>query len=632
MVEAVGEAKLKHVLPRLVTAYEQGMLVPFTGAGTSYNACPLWDDFVQNLERLALQYTGPQPDAAMNTNGDADKIRRANDAVRTLKNHAPEAFAQHIRTALQIVKADAATSEFISPQTTPALTTTLAKVWWPLLLTTNYDDWFYHAYTGHNAEASGKDKRPLEVVGRGPQDCQKVLYSLEASRDSILWALQGFVGGQHPEGQKLSPDTTPWEKRLEEELVVGHQEYRRVTNNAQHFRRAFAQVFRNRSLLFVGTSLSEDYFLNLFGEVLETYGPNLVPHYAFVRKGDVDAKFMQERFGMIVVEFAEHAHINAALDEFAQRVNGAHSRVMRWDYSLKCEKQLGAAEDCTHFQVIRGRLPRLAKSETGAEAVAISAGGSVQDPWPGEVMWEHIKAMTGRAVTGYVSNKDLEAPASLKFVRHYKDAPVFLVVARAEGDHRDARTIARAVEELMQQAQQKKYTRIHCQLLAAGPGSDLPPRTALIEMTRGYAAWYRRQDADCARLPVLAIHLVAPDVLFDVATQRINILELLTAQDTRFWVQIVRDVDEPERFLMEMPGNTLVSSLLTRFHIPLKGWFTDVTPAPIKFPESLPTEDIAHAAGCTLDALGVFPGSVLSFSRTGKMAKGERALARHRIR
>jgi hypothetical protein len=35
---------------------------------------------------------------------------------------------------------------------------------------------------------------------------------------------------------------------LESQFVVGHDEYLRVTYREQHFRRAFAEVFRQRSL------------------------------------------------------------------------------------------------------------------------------------------------------------------------------------------------------------------------------------------------------------------------------------------------------------------------------------------------------------------------------------------------
>ena len=44
---------------------------------------------------------------------------------------------------------------------------------------------------------------------------------------------------------------------------MGHDEYRRVTYRDIHFRRAFAEVFRHRSLLFLGSGIRETYLQEL---------------------------------------------------------------------------------------------------------------------------------------------------------------------------------------------------------------------------------------------------------------------------------------------------------------------------------------------------------------------------------
>ena len=43
--------------------------------------------------------------------------------------------------------------------------------------------------------------------------------------------------------------------RMLDDLVLGHAEYRRVINAEIHFRRCFSEVFRQRSLLFLGHRL-----------------------------------------------------------------------------------------------------------------------------------------------------------------------------------------------------------------------------------------------------------------------------------------------------------------------------------------------------------------------------------------
>ena len=71
---------------------------------------------------------------------------------------------------------------------------------------------------------------------------------------------------------------------LAEQIVVGHQQYQLVMHREGAFRRAFSEVLRRRSLLFIGSGLQEDYLLNLFGEVQIMHGPGSLPHYALMRE------------------------------------------------------------------------------------------------------------------------------------------------------------------------------------------------------------------------------------------------------------------------------------------------------------------------------------------------------------
>ena len=128
----------------------------------------------------------------------------------------------------------------------------------------------------------------MQVLGRSQADCRDVLASLHSSRAPILWALQGYVGESvgsrvrqfrrasaiewskdNPLANLLNPAkrtaTNPspsasrlYESKLEQlrsQLVVGHEEYRRVAYTEPQFRRVFAEVFRARSLLFLGCSM-----------------------------------------------------------------------------------------------------------------------------------------------------------------------------------------------------------------------------------------------------------------------------------------------------------------------------------------------------------------------------------------
>ena len=122
------------------------------------------------------------------------------------------------------------------------------------------------------------------MLGRRLEDCYQVLRSLDEPSPPILWVLQGFLGGQTSQSDKIISDGKR-RRELTNQLVVGHQQYQRVINAEEHFRRAFAEVFRRRSLLFLGSGLLEDYLVNLFGEIIHYHGPGPHPHFALLGRG-----------------------------------------------------------------------------------------------------------------------------------------------------------------------------------------------------------------------------------------------------------------------------------------------------------------------------------------------------------
>jgi hypothetical protein len=291
------QLRFEDMLPLLVSAYERGRLVPFLGAGMSAPACAQWGELVANLERLAsVKPPGPVDATAAQPAGNL--TARADHAAAVLRNQgSTDEFWRKLRKALQ-------TSHpmEVSPQTRA-----LAKLDWPLVITTNYDDMFLTAAQ----ELATGDIRPLT---RHPWHCKEVMNSLAEPAGRYAWHIQGFLGGQIdpslvPEARRQQPESllrrVPYQ-RLLDDLVLGHGEYRRVTNLEPQFRRCFAEVFRQRSFLFLGSSLSEEYFLNLFGEILEIYGANPLPHFAFASRGKTDARFLLERMNIFVCEYDEH--------------------------------------------------------------------------------------------------------------------------------------------------------------------------------------------------------------------------------------------------------------------------------------------------------------------------------------
>ena len=168
-----GAFEFTDVLPRLTAAYEVGRLVPFIGAGMSRPHSAGWAEFVGGLERAAEIDLPPPTDKTPSQ----DLIQRANRAVRRLRASEDGTFEAALSKALF----PSGSSEI------PLQMLELARIWWPLVLTTNYDNF----YVGAFAEVFGSNG--LAVVGRGSEDCQRVLTSLSTAGRALLWALQGHV-------------------------------------------------------------------------------------------------------------------------------------------------------------------------------------------------------------------------------------------------------------------------------------------------------------------------------------------------------------------------------------------------------------------------------------------------------
>ncbi len=173
------------LLPRLVATYEAGRLVPFIGSGMSLRTCTDWPTFIKKLETATGQSElSPRKNDKRRSPSPDELIRRANSAVRTLKRGERGAFAKALRESVLADKSDA--------KLIPLQTQALARIWWPLMLSTNYDNCYAAAFHKHFPD------RDLAVVGRGAEDCQRVLTSLSTAGRSLLWALQGYLPRRAP--------------------------------------------------------------------------------------------------------------------------------------------------------------------------------------------------------------------------------------------------------------------------------------------------------------------------------------------------------------------------------------------------------------------------------------------------
>jgi hypothetical protein len=575
------------ILPRLVASYECGRLVPFIGSGMSIPPCVDWRTFVKNLEGAAAADGEPERPRG---DSSADLVRRANAAVRKLQARKPGAF-------LAAVKRAAVGGGDQGPQIPPQ-TQALAELWWPLVLTTNYDNVFEEAFARSFRRVEGTFAPEYSVVGRSPEDCQRVLNSLSTAGRSLIWALQGYFD------QPFKRNHHP---ALHEQIVIGHEQYRRVTYREIHFRRAFAEVFRQRSLLFLGSGISEPYLQDLFGEVIELFGPSTRPHYALLPDGAVDLDFMLSRFQITVATYNprdQHQKVVENLRKLGQAVKHNGDRQAAW--SWKPAASLTASAECgPGLKIVRTRLP-LSPPGPG-HCLVVSAGGSESSFFFSKRIEETL--------LGWDVQSPYQPDVAEQYIGVFSKAPVYAVRARTEENGRALSTIYTATSLVLRKAAEHGHSCINMQLIATGSNASLgrrpfPPRFSLVEMVRAYAEWRRENpNAVCD----VAIHIIDETVSREIASGRIDISELLNCRDIRFWAEVVLDSGELERRLFQCMPDVQLCKVVGDINLPPDGWTVEVTPPP-RLEEPKP-EAIKSLLSSSLTKLGVVPGSTLHFRR-----------------
>lgn len=605
-------------LPHLVAAYEQGRLVPFIGAGMSVPACRDWEGLIRKLE---ISAECPDMRRLKSSASPEEIIRTANWAIRKVKLNNPDKFAKLLGEAL-----------FCDAYEIPAQTKALADIWWPLVLTTNYDDLYISAWMEKwqmkDRQRGREPSARLNVLGRRPQHCQQVLSSLWAPSEPIVWALQGVLTSKTPNGKPF-----PTAEPLDLELVVGHEEYRRVTHTEMHFRRAFAEVFRNSSLLFLGSGLRDQYLLELFGEILEMFGPNPVPHYALIQEGEVDTDFLRARFDIIVIEYPKgrHEQVPQWLDELERALAGNRWRQTRWSFSLDSGKRPNPhdtvdeeprSQEKRHhadLEIIRGMLPLPRPNRQ--ECTVISAGMDENgQPTTGPRMAQYLAELR-TALMIPVGAQPVPLSSSSNHVWGFPldgdgtQSPVFYAVARGPSDTKDLRVIASTVEQVLGWvASHTVFRLVRMPLLAAGQERRrYPPRFALVETIRGFARWRRTHPNSDLRL---IIHLLHPGVLSELSTGKIDVLQLVSsAEDVPFWLEVVVGSRVVERQLVYRSEQITIGDLANEIELVGPHWHVDVNPVPSADWQNMA---LVNAREEEIRKVGILPGSTLRFRDGGR--------------
>ncbi len=631
---------------------------------------PLWSEFVERLEKRASA-SGCRPGSQPLTETD-DLTRRAAGAVRCLQRSSGEGLVTGVRRALATV-----------PCGPPGQLCSVVQtgLHWPLVLTTNYDDLYVAAV--HQVEAEGEKRGgkkentevvPIDLLGRSERDCQEVLASLRRPARPILWALQGFVGRQaevpkvlrrrHPDAacyaDAVSSDTWYGDqvRRLHDELVVGHAEYRRVALKSEAFRRAFAEVYRSRSLLFLGSGLQDHYLLDLFSEVIELYGPSPFPHFAFMKQGESDPVFLRQYFGIWVTEIQEYDDLPGRLNDLFEPLMSRRppsrqplSRSMWWhdDYPV-------IADDRPALEVVQGDLLDAPHGE--GNCIVVSAGGP--GSWKGlKVSEAGKKWLRARNALPEGRRLDIEKDFTqevadlpeclhenqMPIIRHNTRPDFFAAGARMSpwtddgrrtrplvplvpprtrqtanaATMRDVRLVPIATRQILSVAQKNDFTRVHSMLLAAGRGRTFPQSASLLQMIRGWSR-FREMGGTSVGL-TLYVYPDADELLVDLRSGRLDLDAGLDPGLLEFWVEI----DAPRMPYLRVPAREQAKASLlevaANFDIRSDDWAVDVRPLPgLGFGGwtvgGVRQWEKKQGPLMNLERFGVLPGSILRFSCT----------------
>jgi hypothetical protein len=597
----------EQLFARILEAYQAQKLVPFLGAGMSFPRLHLWPGFVEELQKLSRSETA-NPDPAA----------QAEKAVTVLRSIHGARFPEVIQKALQR-----------DVDGIPKQTEELAKISWPLTLTTNYDDLFLQASIAENMKRKDKEsflvygkprgtvkvqrwEYPI-VLGRSPADCFRVLNSLRFPDQPIIWALQGFLGWQARPKNLHKPNN---HDELRNQLVVGHREYRRVTHREPHFRRAFGEVFRERSFLFLGSGLTDKYLLDLFSEIVELYGPSPRPHF-FVTGRDYATDWLRGSFGIHVVKLENYRELPNILEYIGKRVGQKKYQRKRFEFTVDTN---GSGEST--LSVEHGSLPDPSSNESG-DWLVYSAGGRASKLRISSRGKAQMKRLKIKAIKYEEINEHL-----IKL--HFQPETPFTILAaiarisihdgadigKDDTAYRDARIVSELFREILRCAEKDGACQhVRTMLLAAGPRAAFPRHIALQELIRGFRDW--ASERKVRNIKEVTISIEDDAVWSEVASGRCNILELLNCSDTRYWIELVDHDGWTQHSLRLDPGTTTLKSVLEAVGATNPGYLVSVYP-PVRqgercrsLREILEDGNLKINDEVTLSAFGVLPGSTL---------------------
>ncbi len=630
----------------------------------SRNICRSWPGMISALEASAG--IEPTEDLSEGSSDDLDLVKRAARALERLRFGRGMQAADSVREALL----EAGTGE------PPAQTRALANLCWPLVLTTNYDDLYAAAvhqralgtrlYSRERTSDHERRASPVQTLGRSSIDCHRVLCSLTYPAPPIVWALQGYLGGQatiraRDGGPTLlyrdwvlpygTQDDIPQmnAEELQKQIIVGHADYRRVAIRSEGFRRAFAEVFRQRSFLFLGSGLNDRYLLDLFSQIIELYGPSAHPHFAIAVTGSLDTQFLRRNYGVWVHEMSAHTQLPEILND----LNSQHregQRVNRYEYCVGPERHaeeggrlnlatnpLSASPGSSSCVVLSGggsgdRL-RLSRSSIrylvdsgvvhkGADHRAVA--GLFKQVEGRQFIWSMPNSPAGTDAPLILAARVRLDPASplgerIRPVSHGTQREKADLTVDARGRlWRDIRLTPFVMREVMEVAHSAGKSNVISTLLAAGGLRTIPSSYSLLEMIRAWGS------SPLRNIMPMTIHVIDEVAVHDLSSGRLDVHRLLPTSDRgvtiraiEFWLEIVQSDGTIDRVLiLDEPWHP-VRDLLEEYQITGSRWLLTVEPTPClgwrgwTFNDIRRWESSVKDQPISLERIGVLHGSTI---------------------
>lgn len=568
--------EIEAALPQLLTNYRRGVLVPFIGSGMSVPACPAWIPLLRALARRARHPISPELQRAFDEGrtSSTDLYRLADLCVRRLTARGRDTLAHACREALGV------TADLSIPPQTEAL----AEIHWPLVLSTNYDDLLLRAAHRRHARAVAAGQRsaflpPLfEIAGQAVQDCHAVLHSLDVVTPPLVWALQGYLGDRT---LTHTPIDDRRAARFEREVVLGHQQYQSVINAQPHLRRAVAEVFRRRSLLFLGSGVQEDYLINLFSEIIHHHGTSAHRHFAVfhaMQRAQIDEAFFRLRLGIEPLFVADFAEVPALLRRLRSNISNSppdhHERVFScvpYELAFRFASGDGAF-------TLRLRNDAVGPPMGTTSCVGVSVGRSTTGPMLGTKAKAVLRAAE---VAEAAWNHWLPQDDGRYVYRHATHRQLFAIAARDHGatstDCRHLLVIPTALDAFLACVDREGYDSATITLLAAGGSRPWPALYPFVMMLSSIRELARNPPT---RLRELVVSITDPTLWYPLLAGKIPVELLLSTNAATVRVHVVGDAgDELESYVLTLTSAT-VAEVARQCDLPPGPWNVSVYPVP----------------------------------------------------